>query len=72
MPERERSRKACCMVSELLEESGVDREKLRLARRQILEGVILMCRWQLERMEEATAAEPAPKKPRRGRRIVVE
>lgn len=72
MPEREKSRKACCMVSELLEESGVDREKLRLAKRQILEGVILLCRWQLERMEEAPAAEPASKKPRRSRRIVVE
>lgn len=70
MPERERSRKACCMVSELLEESGVDREKLRLAKRQVLEGMILLCRWQLERMEETPAAEP--KKPRRGRRIVVE
>jgi len=70
MPAREKSRKACCMLSELLEESGVDRDKLRLAKRQVLEGVILMCRWQLERMEEA--ATPAPPKPRRGRRIVVE
>ncbi|MCL4820528.1 MAG: hypothetical protein KJ067_15395 [Vicinamibacteria bacterium] len=72
MPARDkRPRKACCMVSELLEESGVDREKLRLAKRQVLEGMILLCRWQLERMEETEAAEPKPRA-RRGRRIVVE
>ncbi len=45
-------RKACCLVSEVLEEAGFDREKARRLRRQVLEGVILLCRWQLERMEE--------------------
>lgn len=39
------------MVSEILEEAGIDREKARQLRRQVLEGIILLCRWQLERME---------------------
>jgi hypothetical protein len=60
------------MVSELLEEIGVDREQVRKARRQVLEGVILMCQWQLSRMQQQQAAEPGPKRPRRGRRIDVE
>lgn len=59
---------ACCMVSELLEESGIDRAQLRRVRRQVLEGIILLCRWQLERMDEARAAEAAREEsPRRGR-----
>jgi len=62
------------MVSEILEEAGFDRAKARAVRRQILEGVILMCQWQLERMERTQA----PGAPRRGarakaaRRVVVE
>jgi hypothetical protein len=44
--------RACCMISEILEESGIDRERARQLRRQVLEGIILLCRWQLERMEE--------------------
>jgi hypothetical protein len=59
---RGRPLKACCMISEILEESGIDRERARQLRRQVLEGVILLCRWQLERMEEpqvrARAARP--------------
>ena len=63
------ARKACCMISEALEEIGVDREKLRQVRRQVLEGVIFLCQWQLDRMNEGTArARPDP----RGRRIPVE
>lgn len=46
-----KSRKACCLVSEVLEEAGLDREKARTLRKQVLEGLILLCRWQLERME---------------------
>ena len=61
--------KPCCMVSEILEEAGIDRERARQIRRQVLEGVILMCQWQLERMEEARDAPPAG---RRGRKIEVE
>ena len=52
MPATEpRSKKPCCMISELLAEAGIDREQVRRARRQILEGVVLFCQWQLERME---------------------
>jgi hypothetical protein len=50
------------MVSEMLEEAGVDREKLRLVRRQVLEGIILFCRWQLERIDRA------PRPPSTGRK----
>jgi len=39
------------MISEFLEEAGLDRERARALRRQVLEGVILLCQWQLERME---------------------
>ncbi len=64
------SQKACCMISEVLEEVGIDREKLRKARRQLLEGVILLCQWQLDRMNQATAQ--APQASGKGRRIPVE
>lgn len=63
-------RRACCMISEILEESGMDREKVRQLRRQVLEGVILLCRWQLERMERAEAARPPSG--RRGRKVTIE
>ncbi len=55
MPSESQSKKACCMISEILEEAGLDREKARQIRRQILEGVILLCRWQLERMDDSRA-----------------
>ncbi len=60
----------CCMISEVLEEAGIDRDRLQQIRRQVLEGVILMCQWQLERMEEP----PSKKKrsARRPRKVVVE
>jgi hypothetical protein len=58
------------MISEVLEEAGIDRRKVRLLRRQVLEGIILMCQWQLERMN-ATAA-PPPAEGRKGRRVPVE
>lgn len=65
--------KPCCMISELLEEAGVDREQLRRARRQVLEGVILLCQWQLSRMDEARPASPdRPRSGRPGRKITVE
>lgn len=63
-------RKACCMISEVLEEVGVDREKLRKLRRQALEGIIFLCQWQLDRLHEASA--PATPAGRKGRRIPVE
>jgi hypothetical protein len=59
-------RKACCLVSEMLEEAGFDRGKARALKRQVLEGLILLCRWQLERMN----AEPTPPRTRRGPRKV--
>jgi hypothetical protein len=70
--ERQEPRKACCLISELLEETGVDREQLRRVRRQVLEGVVLLCQWQLARMDEARAAESAGASSRRGRKIKVE
>ena len=66
MAEREPGRKACCLVSELLEEAGLDRRKARALKRQVLEGMILLCRWQLERMDEA----PRPRGRRSGARKV--
>ena len=66
------SRKACCMVSEILEEAGLDRERVRQIRRQVLEGIVLMCQWQLQRMHEQAPAEPAAPRGRRGRKIQVE
>jgi hypothetical protein len=63
-----RPKKACCLVSEILEEAGFDRKKARQLRRQVLEGVILLCQWQLERMNETR---PAPEG-RKGRRVNVE
>ena len=60
--------KPCCMVSEILEEAGIDRERARQIRRQVLEGLILMCQWQLERMDESEA-QPVP---RRARRVKVD
>lgn len=60
--------KACCLVSEMLEEAGIDRRKARQLRRQLLEGMILLCRWQLERMEPE-----APRAARKGaRKVAVE
>ncbi len=67
---KDAERKACCMISEVLEEVGIDREKLRRLRRQALEGVILLCQWQLDRMHEAGTRPPQPA--RKGRRIPVE
>jgi hypothetical protein len=53
------------MVSEMLEEAGMDREKLRLLRRQVLEGIILFCRWQLERLDRAPRPASAGRKARK-------
>jgi len=69
MARESKARRPCCMVSEMLEEAGLDREKLRLVRRQVLEGVILFCRWQLERMDRAPRP---PDAGRKARRIAVE
>jgi len=60
------------MISELLEESGIDREKIRAVRRQVLEGVILLCQWQLQRMEDTQRGKDAPPPRRRARKVSVE
>jgi hypothetical protein len=57
------------MISEILEEAGIDRARMRQIRRQVLEGVILMCQWQLQRMEGTEARRRGPRAPRR---VVVE
>jgi hypothetical protein len=62
-------RKPCCMVSELLQEVGIDRERLRNVHRQVLESIILACQWQLQRLEKDR---PAPPLNRRGRRVEVD
>ena len=62
-------RKACCLVSEMLEEAGLDRQKARALKRQVLEGLILLCRWQLERME---APKGTPRTPRGPRKVAVQ
>jgi hypothetical protein len=63
-------RRPCCMISEILEEAGIDRERARRIRRQVLEGIILLCQWQLQRMEEPRPGGSG--EPTRARRIVVE
>jgi len=60
----------CCLVSEVLEEAGLDRQKARALRRQLLEGLILLCQWQLERMERPPGAAPGRKKG--ARKVTVE
>ena len=67
-----RSLKACCLVSEMLEEMGLDSRKAREIRRQTLLGLMTFCQWQLARMDEASAAETTnePRKAR-GRRVKV-
>ena len=44
-----KSQRPCCMVSRCSKKRG--RSRSRLNRRQVLEGVILFCQWQLERMQ---------------------
>jgi hypothetical protein len=62
-------RKACCLVSEFLEQAGFDRQKARKLRRQILEGIVLFCQWQLQRMNESSSP---PSSSRKSRRVRVE
>jgi len=57
-------KKACCLVSELLEELGLDRARARELQRQVLQGVMLMCQWQLERLDAE-----APRPRRKARRV---
>jgi len=45
-------REVCCLVSEMLEEMGLDSGKARELRRQALVGLMTFCQWQLARMDE--------------------
>ena len=69
---RTRPRKTCCLVSEVLEELGLNSRKAREVKRQTLLGMMTFCQWQLARMDEetdrTTAAGPSR---RRGRRVKV-
>lgn len=64
------ARKACCLVSEILEESGLDRARARRLRREILQGIVLLCQWQLERIPPERS-EPQPSG-RRARKVAVD
>jgi len=65
-------RKACCLVSQMLEEMGLDSKKAREVRRQTLLGLMTFCQWQLARLDEsAEAADPSEPRKRRGRRVKV-
>jgi len=67
-----RSRKACCLVSEVLEEMGLDSRKAREMRRQTLLGLMTFCQWQLARMdEERGGAAPGETRRTKGRRVKV-
>ena len=56
----------------MLEEAGLDRERARKLRRQVLEGIILLCQWQLQRMEDTQRGKDAPPPRRRARKVSVE
>jgi hypothetical protein len=58
-------KKACCLISEMLEEAGLDRERARQLRRQVLEGIVVLCQWQLERMEGPPASSASGRKTRK-------
>jgi hypothetical protein len=67
------------MISEILEEAGLDRQKARALRRQVLQGIVLMCQWQIDRIDRSDAeSAPAERAGSRGaearkaRRVTVE
>ena len=74
-----RVKKACCLVSEMLEEMGLDAPRAREIRRQTLLGLMTFCQWQLARLDdqidkaarESKSPEPPKGRPARGRRVRV-
>ena len=71
MPSEPGGKKACCLVSEPLEETGIDRETVRSVRRQVLQGVMMLCQWQLDRMER-TDHRASEDKGRRARKVALD
>lgn len=73
------AKKACCLVSEMLEEMGLDALKAREIRRQTLLGLMTFCQWQIARIDANTAAagrssrraRPSGSGATRGRRVKV-
>jgi hypothetical protein len=66
------SRKPCCLVSEMLEEMGLDSRKAREIRRQTLLGLMTFCQWQLARLdEESGTTAPGETRRTKGRRVKV-
>ena len=67
------SLKACCLVSQMLQEMGLDARKAREIRRQALLGLMTFCQWQLARMDGDGSPAKSPGDPRRakGRRVRV-
>lgn len=65
-----KGRKVCCLVSEMLEEMGLDSRKAREIRRQTLLGLMTFCQWQLARLD-AQEEEKAPRGRARGGRVKV-
>jgi hypothetical protein len=49
----------------MLEEAGLDRDRARRLRRQVLEGIVVLCQWQLERMERPPASAASGRKTRK-------
>jgi hypothetical protein len=67
-----RSLKPCCLVSEMLEEMGLDSRKAREIRRQTLIGMMTFCQWQLSRIDEEPVRDrPGEPRKSRGRRVRV-
>lgn len=68
-----RNLKACCLVSEMLQEMGLDARKAREIRRQALLGLLTYGQWQLARMDEEPGRASSSGEPRkaRGRRVKV-
>jgi hypothetical protein len=63
-----RRAKACCLVSQMLDEMGLDSRRARELRRQALVGGITFLQWQLARLDEDGLPGGDPGPPRRAPR----
>ena len=66
-----KSLKVCCLVSEMLEEMGLNSRKAREVRRQALLGIVTFCQWQLSRIDEAGDEPTAAPRKAKGRRVKI-